>query len=361
MAKSTYPKGTWFQPKRLATTGEKVRYGYFGRGAGSIALGREGTPEFHERLAEAMRKEPQGDTFSKLRWDYLQSEDFEKLQPLTKRDYRKFLDVAAEKFGPLSLAAMQSPKIVDHLYAWRDSMKASPRRADYAVTVLKAVLAYAKRRGRIEHNRALGISALYRSDRRERTWSPDDEAKFLEVAAPALQLALILAVECGQSQGDLLSMPWSAIQGPILVSRRNKTKVPVAVPISARLAEALEAAPKGRAVTILTKADGLPWEPKGNGFRAAWQAASHDAGIVGLTFNDLRGTFITRRRSGGWTAEEVALCSGHPIAGEKGAMTHYVDRLVVAKASALRIAAREQSGDESCKPDGKPQKGEATK
>ena len=58
------------------------------------------------------------------------------------------------------------------------------------------------------------------------------------------------------------------------------------------------------------------------------------------TFNDLRGTFISRRRVMGWTAEETALCSGHPIAGEKGAQGAYVDRAAVALANANRLWER---------------------
>ncbi len=78
-----------------------------------------------------------------------------------------------------------------------------------------------------------------------------------------------------------------------------------------------------------------------------------------MTSNDLRGTFITRRRSVGWTAEQVALYSGHPIAGERGAQSAYVDRAAVALASAIRLAQEnyaDQSANESCKLACKPAK-----
>jgi integrase len=39
----------------------------------------------------------------------------------------------------------------------------------------------------------------------------------------------------------------------------------------------------------------LPWDPKGNGFRAAWRDACKAAVVTGVTFHDLRGTFATRR------------------------------------------------------------------
>ena len=46
------------------------------------------------------------------------------------------------------------------------------------------------------------------------------------------------------------------------------------------------------------------------------------------------------RSAMGWTAEEVALCSGHPVAGERGAQKAYADRAVIAEANARRLWAR---------------------
>ena len=354
--KRPYPKHVDLVSKTLAN-GDRVRYGYFGpKGGARIRLGREGTPEFFERLAEALKKEPPGDTVSQLVWEYLQSDEFAKLRPLTQRDYRLQLDKIRGRFGTLSLRAMDAREIAGHFYRWRDSMSGSPRRADYAVTMLKTLLGFGKRRGRLEHNRALGIPSLYKGDRRERVWQEaDEQLMWLHLSEP-LQLAMVLAVETGLSQTDLLVLPWSAIQGDIVVWRRSKTGVPVAIPISERLSLALGSASRGDATTVLAKNDGLPWEPKGNGFRAAWQLASKAAQISGLTFNDLRGTFITRRRTAGWSAEEVALCSGHPIPGELGAQGAYVDRASVARANALRLAEREHSEHAVSKPKSKPKR-----
>jgi integrase len=63
------------------------------------------------------------------------------------------------------------------------------------------------------------------------------------------------------------------------------------------------------AVTILTNSRGLPWT--NSGFRASWRHAIKRAGIKGLTFHDLRGTFITRARALGYSIAEIADASGH--------------------------------------------------
>ncbi len=338
MAKARqYPKGVWFQKKRLSSA-EVVRYGYWGRGPGTLSLGREGSVEFYHALAEAMAKAPSDGTVASLIWKYRQSPEFTGLRPRTQADYRQQLDKVQAKFGVLSLRAMSAKEIAGHIYAWRDSMAGSPRRADYAVQVLKATLAWGVRRGLLDHNRAAGIERLYKGDRSASVWTADHVTSFLDKAPEPLKRAMILAIETGQSQEDLLVMSWTAVGERVITGRRLKTGVPIAVPVSPDLRKCLEAVSREKATTILTKADGLPWDPKGNGFRAAWRDVCEAARISGLTFNDLRGTFITRRRQLGWAEEEVALCSGHPMA-KRGAFHAYVDRAAVALANAERLAA----------------------
>lgn len=339
MVKTTLPKGVWFASKRLAS-GEVVRYGYLGRGPGMEALGREGSPDFHERLASLIQRRPQEGRVAFLIWRYKSSADFAKLRPLTQRDYRRQLDKVAAKFGGLSLAAMASPKISGHIFDWRDEMaKVSPRQADYAVSVLSAMLKWGVSRGVISHNRASGVGDVYTADRREKVWTVEMEAALIEAAPEPIRRAVILALETGLSQEDLLVLPWSAVRGHVIVARRLKNGTPAAIPISPKLAAMLADAPR-TADVILTTATGRAYNPKGNGLRFLFKRAVNAAKVEGRTFHDMRGTFITRRRAMGWTAEETALCSGHKVAGEAGAQGAYVDREAVAIRNAERLWAR---------------------
>jgi len=338
--KTDLPKGVWFQKKRLST-GEVIRYGYFGRGPGMEALGREGSPDFHERLAEVLRRAPQEGHVTFLIYRYKSSTEFAKLRPLTQRDYRRQLDKIQAKFGKLRIAAMNAPEISDHIYRWRDTMaEASPRQADYAISVLAAMLAWCVRRGLLNHNRAAGVGDVYRANRSEKVWTEDMEARLLEAASPVMRHAIILAVETGLSQEDLLVLPKSAVQGRVIVSRRLKNETPVAIPISPRLEAMLAEMPATDSITLLNRADGRPWDRKGNGLRSQFREAREAAGVADRTFHDLRGTFVTRRRAMGWTAEETALCSGHKVAGEAGAQGAYVNRQTVAIANAERLWER---------------------
>lgn len=338
-SRTTLPKGVWFQKKTLAT-GEVVRYGYFGRGPGMEPLGREGGPDFHFNLAEVLRRAPDDGKVAHLIWRYKSSPEFKKLRPLTQRDYNRQLDKIHARFAKLSIAAIQSPKISDVLYDWRDKMaETSPRQADYAISVLGAMLTWCGKRGLVAHNRAAGIEDVYKAERSEKVWTPEMVKAVLAASSPAIQRAIILALETGLSQEDLLILTWSAIQNNVIVARRLKTGVPVAIPISPTLAAMLAEAPKVT-TTILSTPRKRPFNPNGNGLRSDFQLMTAKSGVEGRTFNDMRGTFITNRRAMGWTAEETALCSGHPIPNEKGAQGAYVDRQAVAIQNAIRLWAR---------------------
>lgn len=332
-------RGVRFQSYRLKTTSETVRYGYYGRGADSISLGREDDPEFLSRLAAARKPETPSDTVKGLIQRYRGSVEFTRLRSLTRRDYLKQLDKIDARFGKLSLRAMSDRSIAEHIYAWRDELAASPRRADYAIQVLKLLLAWGVKRGFIETNRAVGVERLYRADRREQSWSDAQVTAFLATAPEPLARALVLAIETGQRQGDLLTLSWSAVKNEVIELRQSKTRQPVAIPVSAELKARLDGIPKSRSTTILTRGDGLPWDPKGNGFRAAWRDACKRAGVVGVTFHDLRGTFVTKRLSEGWTTLEVAVCTGHSLR-DLSMLDSYTDRSKVAEATARRVAER---------------------
>ena len=339
--KSLLPKGVWFQRKVLST-GEVIRYGYYGRGVDTISLGREGSAEFHERLAESLRRGPAERTVAGLIHQYRQSPEFTSREPRTQADYILQLDKIADDFGKLSLRAMGSRQIAGHIYAWRDSKAASPRQADYGVQVLKVLLSWGTKRGLLEQNRAAGVGKLYDGNRSECVWSGDQIASFRKVASEPLRRALTLALETGQRQADLLRLSWGAVGPDSIRLKQRKTGAYAAIPISPALRKCLDETPRSDATTILTKADGRPWTASGNGFRSAWHEAAKEAGIKGVTFHDLRGTFVTKQLSAGWSAEEVAMCTGHSLR-DLVSLERYAHRESVADASAAGIAKRSAS------------------
>ena len=177
--------------------------------------------------------------------------------------------------------------------AWRDqlALSAGRRQADYAWTVLARVLSWSLNRGLIAANPCERGGRLYRGSRADKIWTAEDEAAFLERAPAHLHLPLMLALWTGQRQGDLLRLPWSAYDGTHIKLRQSKTGTRVVVKVGSPLKAALDAAVK-RSTIMLTNSDNKPWTS--DGFRASWGKACKAAGVVGVTFNDLRGTAVTR-------------------------------------------------------------------
>jgi integrase len=73
------------------------------------------------------------------------------------------------------------------------------------------------------------------------------------------------------------------------------------------------------------------------GFRANWRIACNAAGIIGITFNDLRGTAVTRLVIAGCTEAEIATITGHSLRDVRSILdAHYLHRDAMLAESAIR-------------------------
>jgi integrase len=190
--------------------------------------------------------------------------------------------------------------------------------------VLARVLSWSLDRGLVAANPCTHGGRLYRGSRAEKIWTDADEAAFLERAPAHLHLPLLLALWTGQRQGDLLRLPWSAYDGTYIRLRQSKTGRRVQIRVGAPLKLALEAAPKRSTIMLITS-DGKPWTS--DGFRASWRKACAAAGIVGVTFNDLRGTAVTRLALAEATEAEIATITGHSLRDVRSILdAHYLAR-----------------------------------
>jgi integrase len=299
--------------KRLAT-GEVITYRYAWKG-GPPLRGQPGTPEFIASYNEAAAQKvtsPSGTLLSVLQ-QYQSSEDFRGLADSTRRSYIALIKRIERTFGDFPLSALADRRSRGVFMAWRDQIAASAgrRQADYAWSVLARVLSWSFNRGLIAANPCERGGRLYRGGgRAEKVWTAADEAAFLERAPAHLHLPLLLALWTGQRQGDLLRLPWSAYDGSRIRMRQSKTGRPINVKVGAPLKAALDATPK-RSTIILTTIDGKPWTS--DGFRASWGKACKAAGIIGVTFHDLRGTAVTRLALVSCTEAEIASLTGHSL------------------------------------------------
>jgi integrase len=223
--------------------------------------------------------------------------------------------------------------------AWRDKLAAKSRRqADYAWQVLARILSWGHNRGLVLANPCARGGRLYRGSRVDRIWTPDDEGAFLKSAPAHLHLPLLLALWTGQRQGDLLRLPWSAYDGTHIRLRQSKTGARVVLPVGAPLKATLDAAKKNGPL-ILTNSLRRPWTS--HGFQASWRIAATKAGIVGITFHDLRGTAVTRLAIVGCTEAEIATITGHSLRDVRSILdANYLHRDAALGESAIRKLER---------------------
>lgn len=328
-------KGVHTVKTRLAD-GARKTYHYAWRG-GPRLTGAPGSAEFIASYHEAHRNQthPSPDLFRSIIADYKASADFTGLRERTRADYLKHIKRIEDKFGEMPIAALEDPRVTQSFLKWRDGMANSPRQADYGLTVLWLVLNWARARGLTTYRPPARVKRLYKADRAQLIWEPQDIAKFLAVAPTRVQHAMVLAMETGQRQGDLLTLSWNAYDGEWIELRQAKTARRVRVPVSKVLRPVLESIPRA-ATTILTDSRGQPWKP--NSFRRAWRAATRAAGISKLTFHDVRGTAVTRLAEEGCTPQEVAAITGHSQRDVGAILDRYTartDKLAVAAITKL--------------------------
>jgi integrase len=322
-------KGINSKRKRLAD-GTFRTYYYLGK-AGPRIHGEPGSAEFsasYLEAAAALRKPAQGVILTILA-GYQRSDEFLSLAPRTRIDYAKQIKAIEKEFGDFPLSALSDRRTRGEFMEWRDKLALSSRRqADYAWTTLARVLSWAMDRGLTTANPCARGGRLYRGSRADKIWTDDDEAAFLRVAPPHLHLALTFALWTGQRQGDLLRLTWPQYDGSHIRLRQSKTGVRVVIPVGAPLKAALDAVKPVKATgVILRTSDGTPWADEGHGFRSSWRKACAAAGVVGVTFNDLRGTAVTRLALAECTEAEIATITGHSLRDVRSILdAHYLHR-----------------------------------
>jgi integrase len=318
---------------KLADGTEKT-YWYAWRG-GPRLQGEPGSPEFIGSYNAAVATKvvaPEG-RLLRLLQDYQKSQDFLGLRDRTRADYIKQIQKIEVKFGDCPLKALARPETRGIFMDWRDELALkSQRQADYAWTVLGLVLSWAKGRGKITVNPCERGGRVYHGTRVDMVWTIEDETAFLQSALAHLHLPLLLALWTGQRQGDLLRLTWSAYDGSVIRLKQSKSigkkrrVVRVEIPVGVPLKAALDAAAKAKKSPIIVlNSDGRPWTA--DGFRSSFNKARDKAGITGLTFNDLRGTAVTRLALAGCTEAQIVSITGHSLNDVRSILdAHYLHR-----------------------------------
>lgn len=321
--------------RKTLADGSPATYYYAWKG-GPRLTGEPGSPEFlaSYHAAVSTKREPPRGVLLSLMQGYQASEDFRSRSEQTKADYTRQIRIIERDFADFPISALADKRARAEFLEWRDRLaQRSRRQADYAWTVLARILSWAVKRGLIDVNPCEKGGRLYRGTRADKVWTEADEAAFLAKAPAHLHLALTLALWTGQRQGDLLRLTWAAYDGAKIRLQQSKTGARVVIPVGAPLKAALDAAV--RHPTVLATMEGTAWTS--DGFHASWRKACARAGITGVTFNDLRGTAVTRLALAECTEAEIATITGHSLRDVRSILdAHYLNRDPALAESAIR-------------------------
>ena len=345
-------KGVNSRTKRLADGSLKT---YYWAWKGGPALpGKPGSPEFVAAYNAAIARKvmPTAGVLLSLLNRFQESGEFlHRISERTRRDYVKQIKRIERAFADFPIKALADREARAVFLEWRDDLaRTSLRQADYAYGTLARILSWALKRGLIDANPCAEGGKLHHGTRVDRVWPDAKIARFLDVASPQMRLAMMLAVNTGQRQGDLRRLPWSAYDGTDIKVRRRKTGAYVSVPVSDELKAALDVAPRASPI-MLASTDGKPWSE--SGFQSAWGKATARAGIEGLTFHDLRGTAVVWLARAGCNVVEIYSITGHKPGDVQAILTaHYlpqdgeVARNAIAKLNTYRRGRGDQKETE---------------
>lgn len=236
--------------------------------------------------------------------------DWLALAETTRRDHEYAFALIRKQWPGLPAALTQQKGMKGDIRKWHRSFSANPRKADKLLFSLSKVFSYAVADELIEKNPCTGISRIYNGSRKDVVWTPAQVAVFRQGASAHLRLPFEIAINTAQRQGDILAMSWKDYDGTHLFIRQSKGGKRVKVRVHRDLKAMLDAMPKDT-IRILTNSRGRPWTK--DGFKTSWGKECARLGISGVTFHDLRGTFITERKREGSTAEQIAGVTGHSI------------------------------------------------
>ena len=348
-------------------------YHYAWRG-GPRVHGEPGTPAFEIELKRLQRERSEGgvtETLSDLVGLYKASPEFAGLADSTRRERLRFLDLFQDKTAPGSIATLPTavlsdPRVRRHFFDFRDRFRQTPRKADYALQVLSALLTWSVDRGRITTNVLLGHKGIYKCDRADQIWRPDEIARY-EAAAPSPEVAVVIRLACltGLRRGDLVRLEWAHVGEDAIVLTPNKTShrtdpKEVVVPLLNDTVTLLQgireqqdhrwrkmaerAASKGQPIpprpgTVLTNTRLGRWTTDGLEHQVV---DAKKKACIDKHLHDARGTFATHLRSIGLLASEIADILGWEEKRVERLLKRYVDKNAVVRAFAERIRKRER-------------------
>jgi integrase len=306
----------------------KQRYYFRRQGQKRIAIiGTPGSSEFHTAYQAALAgisapKRVIGEartapgTMRALIVAYYQSGDFLALSAATKTTYRGIIDRIREEHGDKPVKLL-GPK---HVLAMQDQRASTPSAANTYVRMIRMLMRFAIVRSWRDDDPTIAVRKIKTRSEGFRSWTDADIARFKDrwPQGTRAHLALYLLIYTGQRRSDVVRMGKQHISGGSIHVQQQKTKSRLAIPIHARLQQALDTV-EGDNLTFLLTQQGKGFSPAG--FTNWFVECAKEAGLPpGSTPHGLRKAAARKLAEAGCTPHQIMAITGHRNLKE---VTHY--------------------------------------
>ena len=322
----------------------KARY-YFRRHGRRIPLpGLPGSAEFNRAYEQALAGAPPAADIGAARTvagsvnamivGYLSSAAFGQLAPASQRQYRRILEELRRKHGDRSMATLERR----HVALMLEAKAATPAAARDLLRCLRLLVQHAIKLGIRQDDPTNGVRVKMPKTEGFHTWTDEEIATF-EAAYPvgakprlALELLLNIAARCS----DVVRVGRGHVRNGVLyLPPQQKTGAPLVIPITAALADAINAAAPSEHVTFLINERGASFTAKGFGKWFSQQAKQ--VGLKGCSPHGLRKAACRRLAEAGCSANEIAAISGHKSLNEVARYTRAADQARMARNAMSRM------------------------
>jgi integrase len=258
---------------------------------------------------------------------YLASGDFRVLAASSQKKYRIVLNGLVRDHADKRLAFLERRHVVQMLNA----RAATPAAARDLLRGLRLIVQYAISIGVMDTDPTAGVRFKMPKSGGYRTWSEEAiatfEAAYSIGTKPRLALALMLGTALRVS--DVVRIGRGHVRNGALHIVQQKTKAAVALPITAALAEIINASAPPEHLTFLISEGGRSFS---TGYFSKWFRDQCKAiGLTGLSAHGLRKAACRRMAEAGCSANEIAAISGHVTLTEVARYTKAADQARMAR------------------------------
>jgi integrase len=257
-------------------------------------------------------------TVSKFADEWLAEHVDKKLKPRTAADYHQIVEQKIKPaLGHMLIAGVDKADVM----ALHESMASTPRRANYVVRTIGAMMTYAedKRKRPPNSNPARKIK-MFREGHRERFLSEAEIAAAADAIAtverekkigPHAAAGLRLALFTGARSGEITALQWKHVYWDRKIARLpdSKTNEPRTIHLSDAAIEVLRTLPRvGKYVIAGAKKD----EPFKNLTRS-WILTRAFAGLDDVRLHDLRHSYASLAAGRGVSLQMIGKLLGHRV------------------------------------------------